>query len=266
MNLYTASSGLGKMEQLAAGTSPVHRLPPMVKLITTLVYIIAVVSFPNDNVSGLMPYIFYPACMMPISDIPAKPFFARMLVALPFALLGGVSNLFIMRDAMFTLGAITVTDGLISFVSIMLKMLLSVSAVLILAATTPFTHICRALSQLKLPGVICLQLLLTYRYIAVLIGETITAITAYRLRSPLRGGIHIRHIGSFLGVLLLRSMERAERIYQAMMCRGFDGSWDWITERRTGAAAIIYCVLLILLCATFRFINPSEIIGELFVV
>ncbi|MDR2610248.1 MAG: cobalt ECF transporter T component CbiQ [Clostridiales Family XIII bacterium] len=265
MNLYTASSGLGKMEQLAVGDSPLHRLPPMVKLITTLVYIVAVISFPINNVSGLTPYIFYPACLMPVSGTPAKPFFARMLVALPFALLGGVSNLFILRDTAFMLGGLAVTDGLISFVSIMLKMLLTVSAVLLLAATTPFTHICRALSQLRLPGVICLQLLLTYRYIAVLIGEMITAVTAYRLRSPLRRGIHIRHIGSFLGVLLLRSMERADRVYQAMLCRGFDGTWDWVRGRRAGAASLAYAAIIIALCVLLRFFDLSEALGNLFV-
>jgi cobalt/nickel transport system permease protein len=147
----------------------------------------------------------------------------------------------------------------------MLKMMLTVSAVLILAATTPFTHICRALSQLRLPGVICLQLLLTYRYIAVLIGEMARAVTAYRLRSPLRSGIHIRHVGSFLGALLLRSLGRAERVYQAMLCRGFDGTWDWIRATRVSASAMLYAIIIIALCALFRFVNLSGMIGSLFV-
>jgi cobalt/nickel transport system permease protein len=263
MNLYTASSGLGKMEQLAVGDSPLHRLPPMVKLITTLVYIVAVISFPIRSVSGLMPYIFFPALMMPISGTPAKPFFTRMLVALPFALLGGRSSIFLLRDAACTLGGLVITDGLVSFASIMLKMLLTVSAVLLLAATTPFTQICRALSRLRLPGVICLQLLLTYRYIAVLIGEMATAVTAYRLRSPLQRGIHIRHTGSFLGALMLRSMERADRVYQAMLCRGFDGSWDWVRGGRAGASAYIYGFGIAGLCALLRFVNLSEALGNL---
>ena len=70
-----------------------------------------------------------------------------------------------------------------------------------------------------------MQMAMTYRYLSVLLEEAGQMALAYRLRSNGERSIRMRDMGSFLGQLLLRSFDRAERVYTAMTCRGFSGRY-----------------------------------------
>ena len=104
----------------------------------------------------------------------------------------------------------------------MLKTLLSVLAVLVLASTTSFAAISQPLVVLRVPKIICLQPVMTYRYLSTLFSEAAAMFTAYTLRPGNPKGIALKDIGSFLGQLILRNFDRADRVYQAMNCCGFD--------------------------------------------
>jgi cobalt/nickel transport system permease protein len=217
--LHRVSERIDSLECLAMGDSPIHRLHSMAKLITTLAYVAAVLSFASQNISGLVPFFFYPALAMSLSGIPYRPLAKRFMAALPFALMGGIGNLIWMKGTAFTLAGVPVSYGTISFVSIMLKTLLSVFAVLILIATTSFMEVVRQMGRLGVPSIVCLQFVITYRYLSVLLGEASSMLTAYSLRSPGQRGIKMKDTGSFLGQFILRSFDRAGRVYQAMKCR-----------------------------------------------
>ena len=262
-NLFQAASGVSRMEQLAMASSPLHRLTPLAKLITSFIYIITVISFPAHNISGMVPFIFYPAVLMAVSGTPYKTLFKRLLIALPFPLLGGLANLFLLPETVFYLGGFAVSQGLLSFISIILKTILCVFSVLILIASTPFTQICACLSALKLPKILCLQLAMTYRYLSVLISEAAAILTAYSLRSPKTNGVKIRDMGCLLGQLLLRSFDRAERIYQAMKCRGFEGIYHLRQNGGWQAADTLYTVLVTLAVIFLRFFNLSLFFGQI---
>jgi cobalt/nickel transport system permease protein len=253
-----------RLEELALGDSVIHRRHPLAKLLTTAVYMLTVVSFPSQRVSGLVPFLLYPAVLMSLSGTPCRPILTRLLAALPFSLMGGIGNLLILRGAAFRLGDITVTLGLVSFVSIMLKTLLTVSAVLILIATTPFTDLSRQLTRMGVPKIFCLQLTMTYRYISVLLGEAAAMFTAYTLRGPKPRGVRMRDMGCFLGQLMLRSFDRAEGVYQAMVCRGFTGIYHGAALRRFNRFDGLYIIVLAGLSAVLRVFNLSLFFGGLF--
>ncbi|MDR1979792.1 MAG: cobalt ECF transporter T component CbiQ [Synergistaceae bacterium] len=214
---------MDKLERLALGDSAIHRLHPMAKLLATIAYVVVVLSFPSRNVSGMVPFLLYPAVLMPLSGTPYRPLAGRLLFALPFSLVGGLSNLVLMRGTAFTVGGFSVSYGMASFASIMLKTLLSVFAVLLLIATTSFAEIVRQLTRMGMPNILCLQLVMTYRYLSVLLAEASSMFTAYVLRAPEQKGVKMKDMGSFLGQLILRSFDRAGRVHQAMRCRGFQG-------------------------------------------
>ena len=261
--LYNAATGIDRLEQLAMNDSPVHRLHPMAKLKTTVLYIVIVVSFAPENISGLMPFLFYPVIMMSLSGTPYRPLMHRLIFALPFPLMGGISNLFLAQGVAFYIGSFVVSRGMVSFVSIMLKTLLCVLAVLILIATTSIVEISYQLTALHVPKILCLQLIMTYRYLSVLISEAMSMSTAYSLRAPNQKGINLKDMGSFIGQLILRSFDRAERVYQAMKCRGFDGvSYG----RKRGSFCLsdgIYTMLMVLSMVFLRFFNLSLFFGRL---
>ncbi|MDR2484559.1 MAG: cobalt ECF transporter T component CbiQ [Treponema sp.] len=263
MNLYQGAAGIDSLERLAMGDSPVHRLHPRAKLLATVAYIGVVISFPSYNVSGLVPFLLYPAAAMPLSGTPYKPLLIRLLAALPFSLMGGFSSLLLIRETAFSLGTFSVTWGMVSFGSIMLKTLLTVLAVLILIATTSFIEIGYQLTAIGLPKIMSLQLVMTYRYISVILGEAASMFTAYILRAPNQKGIKMKDMSSFLGQLILRSFDRAERVYQAMKCRGFQGTYQGKGRRKFRPADYGYALGLLAAALGLRFFNLSVFLGRL---
>ncbi|MDR2159291.1 MAG: cobalt ECF transporter T component CbiQ [Treponema sp.] len=264
MSLYHKTAGIDHLERLAGGDTVIHRLHPLAKILAVFTYVGIIVSFPSRNLSGLTAYLFFPAVLFPLSLTPLRAVLPRLWAALPFALIGGTANLFLLRDTVFYLGPAAVTAGLLSFCSIMLKTLLSVTAVLLLAATTSFADINRQLGRMGMPKILALQFVMTWRYLTVLTGEAAAMSTAYLLRSPGRDRLLMRDMGSFLGQLLIRSFDRAERVYRAMKCRGFDGVYRGRTGRTFRPADAGYTVLVCGLAVAFRFFNLGRLAGTLY--
>lgn len=133
-----------------------------------------------------------------------------------------------------------------------------------LAAFASIEDICRALRQLHVPKVLTSLLLLTFRYISVLLDEAAIMTDAYRLRAPGQKGVHISAWGSFLGQLLLRSMDRATALYESMELRGYHGEFHYAQGRPSSRASwpfAIGCAALIVLA---RLYNLPVLLGGLF--
>jgi cobalt/nickel transport system permease protein len=159
-------------------------------------------------------------------------------VVLPFVLVA-VPLLFTREgEALVTLSlgpiALTVTDtGLRDVLSIMLKSWLSVQAALLLAYTTPFSSLVDALRALRVPAIMVSIISFMYRYLAVLSDEAGRMSRARQARSAVPAGNRsgaglawrARVTGAMVGSLFIRSYERSERVYAAMLARGFDGTF-----------------------------------------
>ncbi len=209
------------LEQLSGKNTLIHRLHPCSKMIVTLVYIVCVTTQGKYELFAMAPFLFYPIIMISLSEIPFSAIIKRTFVALPFTLFAGISNIIFDRSTYVVIGDVIITTGIISFLTLMVKACLCVSAVLILMATTHFTEITQQLAKIHVPYFIISLLEMIYRYICVLAEEAATMLVAYRLRNPRFQWPQLKHIGPFIGSLFLRSLERSERIYQAMKCRGY---------------------------------------------
>jgi len=214
---------LGSLDALAYRRSSIHALDPRIKLVTTALFVLAVVSFDKYTLSALLPFALFPLALFVRADLPAAQILKKLWLALPFVLFIGIFNPWFDQRPLLQLGPLTITGGWVSFASIMLRSVLTVTAALTLIATTSFTGICMAMEKLGCPRVFALQLLFLYRYLFVLIEEATRLIRARALRSFHGRGRELKVFGSLLGQLLLRSLERAQRIHLAMQCRGFDG-------------------------------------------
>lgn len=210
-----------QFETLALGKTVIHKLHPLTKLCTALAFIIAVVSFGRYDFAALAPFLFYPVIITALAEIPYRALIPKLLIALPFCLFGGLSNMLFDRSTAWLLGGVPVSYGTVSLLTILLKMYLSVSAALLLTATTPLTELSAQLRRLHVPYIFVMILEMTYRYIGVLLAETNSMTTAYQLRSGSKKALEMRHMSSFVGQLLLRGFDRAERVYAAMQCRGY---------------------------------------------
>lgn len=262
-NLHQSINKITTLEELTYKNTIIHRLQPLAKLIITVLYLIAVISYGPFEVSRLIPYLFYPIMVTVLGEIPLKPLLGRLIIALPFALFAGLSNLVLLRESAINLGYLSITWGMLSLCSLLIKTVLTVMAVLILIATTSMNDLLYAMVSLRIPSIMVLQLSMTFRYLSVLMEEIQVMYHAYILRAPKEKGIKLSDMGTFLGQLIIRSFERAERIYHAMKCRGFTGNTAYVKKNGLSLASWVYLLLVGMIIFILRIVNFSEVMGNL---
>jgi cobalt/nickel transport system permease protein len=262
MKIDSAAFDLGAMDGLANRDTPIHRLDPRAKVLTSIVFIVCVVSFGRYEVSGLMPFFVYPLAMMALGNLPLRMIARKVLMVSPFALLIGIFNPLIDQEVLLRIGPVNISGGWISFASIILRFLLTVGAALILIATTGFNSVCMALERMGVPRVFVMQLLFLYRYLFVLADEGSRMMRARSLRSFQGRGTGMRVFGSMAGSLLLRTLDRAQRIHLSMLCRGFDGTVRLLKSMRIGRKEIAFVLGWSALFLGMRMIQLPRIVGQ----
>lgn len=213
------------LDDLAKKKTAIHNIHPFAKLLTTFIYLVMVASFGRFEISGLLPYVFYPVVIFALAELPAVPILKRVLMVEPFIIGIGIMNPLFDNNTVM-IGGIAISRGWITFLSIFIKSGLTVVVCILLVATTGMDKLAAALRMLRVPKIFVLQLLMTYRYISVLMEEVYRMQRAYSLRAPGHKGVHARVWGSFAGQLILRTFERAQRVYRAMVLRGFTGEYN----------------------------------------
>jgi len=132
----------------------------------------------------------------------------------------------------FMMWDFTITDaGLLRFVSIIIRSWLSVQIAILLVAVTRFPDLIHALEHLRVPAILTTIIAFLYRYLFVLVDEVYRLLRARESRSAAApgkrsgGGVlwRARIAGNMAGQLFLRSYERSDRIYNAMVARGYAG-------------------------------------------
>ena len=231
------------MDESAARDTWLNRLHPLVKLLVTLLYIIITVSFSRYNLSGVLLMAVYPVVLFMIGDLSFVYSIRSLRIVLPFVCLVGIINPFLDRQPAFTIVGFIITAGMISMATLMLKGFLCILSSYLLIASTSLESICYALRMLHIPTILVTQLLLTYRYISLLLTEAEKIMEAYSLRAPGQRGIHIKAWGSLVGGLLLRSMDRASALYESMVMRGYTGEFYYGQKKRLRTKDIIYLLL-----------------------
>jgi cobalt/nickel transport system permease protein len=239
------------LDSLSTRESPIQRLDPRAKVIATAVYIICVASFDKYQITGLIPFFLYPVVLIAMGDLPLGYLLKKILVAAPFAFFIGMFNPLIDRAVVMNIGSVGISGGWVSFLSIMLRFVLTVGAVLALIASTGFASICMSLERMGAPNVFAVQLLFLYRYIFVLVDEASRMVRARSLRIFEGRGMGFTVFASMIGQLLLRALDRAQRIHRAMCCRGFDGEIRMIRPlafgRKDGVFVLGWSALSILM-------------------
>ncbi len=253
------------MDELAAMDSPIHRLAPLAKLLVTVAYIFVTVSFSKYDMTGLLIMILYPVAGYQFSLIPVYTCFYKLRIVLPLVCAVGIFNPFFDRGIVMTLGTISVSGGVISMLTLLMKGVFCLMASFLLVATTSIEEICHALRQFHVPRILTSLLLLTWRYVSLLLEQVSIMTQSYHLRAPGQKGIHVSAWGSFLGQLILRSMDRAAALYESMELRGFHGDFYYAGQKKMTAASWMYMVVWIGLFILMRAYNLPQILGSLFV-
>lgn len=261
-NIQSSLLDLGVMDQLARLDSPVHRLDPRAKIIVALALIIVAVSFESHQIAALLPLVIFPIALGAIGRIPAAVILRKLLLALPFVLFVGLFNPLFDRAPLVRLGAVEISGGWISFLSILLRSALTLGTALVLIAVTGIPALGAGLERLGVPRAFVTQLMFLYRYLFVLGEEALRMDRARAQRSFDGRGSGVRATASLLGSLLLRTLDRAERIYTAMKARAFNGE---VRLRRTlhiTMADAMFCLGWCAFLIAARLWNLPRLLGD----
>ena len=218
--------------------SPIHRLDPRVKVGATLLFILSNVLLPDGAWLAFLASWLLMLGLSAYAGLGAGYAARRSFVALPFAL-AAVTEIFALPGRPVWSGAIgpwalTATDaGLVRFASIVVRSWLSVQAAILMVAATRFPDMMHALRHLRVPGLLVSITSFMYRYLEVLIDEAGRLLRARESRSAgvpgqRSGGSALwraRVAGNMAGQLFLRSYERSDRVYSAMVARGYAGTF-----------------------------------------
>ena len=203
-----------------------HRWPPLSKLAAALAMIVAATCVPISH----GPLLGVVACVI---------FFAHSLARIPMA--------YVARRLLFfwpplCLMALSLPlsqagrAGWLMSISIVCRGTLSFAAALWLVNVMPFDQLLATLLRLRVPDVLLAILALMYRFLFVLWDELDRMRTARKARSFRKLGLweQWRLAAQILGRLLIRALDRAERVHGAMLARGWDGRMRWIEQRQEG--------------------------------
>jgi len=263
MDIATQYLNIGYLDNLSFQRSFVHRIDARVKLIVSAIFVLCVVSFPKYSLSGLIPFFVYPAFLIVNGDIPAGYILKKVAIISPFAILIGIFNPFIDREVVLSVAGISISGGWISFMSIILKFILTVSTALLLIATTSFAGICEAMRRLRLPEAFVVQLYFLYRYLFVLLEETYRIVRAREARSFGKRGYGFRPFINLLSGLLMRTLQRADRIYGAMQARGYSGKMAVTARFSIRSIDIFFGISFAIIFIFFRLFNVALFIENI---
>lgn len=236
---------LGGGRPTASGS--IHRIDPRVRIAAAVVFACVVVAL--GKLAALVAALVVAAALAGLARLPARPTLTRLaavegflvvvLLFLPFTVPG---------DPVFSFGPLAASGaGLHRAAEIVLTANAVVLAMLALVGTIEPVVLGHALARLRVPDKLVHLLLFTVRYIAVVHGEYGRLRLAMKARAfRARGRLHTwRSIGWLFGMLLVRSFERAERIRDAMKCRGFAGRYHLIDASAVGVGDGCFALALI---------------------
>lgn len=224
-------------------TSAMSRRDVRGKLIVTVAFLVAVLSFPLDNLGGIIIFAIYPIVGCTMADISYGRVLKLSLYTLPFIAFIGIFNPIFDQRPMLHIGSVTVSEGWIQFLSIIVRGLLSVQATLLLILSSGFITVCRGMKGLGMPDIFATQLFLLYRYIFVLLQEARSMQMARTARGYGRTSYGMRFWSVFVGQLLLRTADHAERLHRAMLSRGFSGMFPLSHPLRWHTADTIFVII-----------------------
>lgn len=219
-------------ESFSEGNTFIHQLDPRVRLLSAFLFSI-VISVSNQVIpvgSALIITLLFLA----ISKLPLKMVLLRLLFANLFIFLFWFFIPFTMKgEILFHVGPLTLSkEGLYYCVLITLKSNAILITLITLTATMPVFTLGRAMSSLGVPSKIVNLFIFTYRYIHAILLEYKRLKEAMEIRGFLpKTNIHTYRSYSYLiGMLIVKSHDRAERVHSAMICRGFKGRFFDLTE------------------------------------
>jgi cobalt/nickel transport system permease protein len=230
----------------------IHRLDPRVVLATWLIFIGFVFSVPKFDLTAVMGFAAFPIFLIVAGGLPGRTMLRRILLISPFILFMAAANPFLDKRPLANLAGLPITAGMASAAVIATKSIVSILSALTLVYCIPFGRLCSVLHSLKVPQPFVMQLLLVYRYCFLLADEARSLDKARQMRSFKGHGRSLGVTSKLIGAFMVRSIERSDRVYRAMVARGFNGTFFHYQLRPMQDADLAFFIFSLLLFLAVR--------------
>ncbi len=205
--------------------SLIHRMASEVKILAVVLFVMAVAITPREALWAFAVFGIGVVALVMVARVPIPFVFVRLAAIVPFVLFAVVLPFIGTGETTEFAGLSLSVDGLWAMWNILAKASLGATASIVLAATTEVPDILKGLSRLRVPAVLTSIASFMIRYLEVVAGELGRMRTAMTARGydPRWIG-QAKPIAASAGALFIRSYERGERVYDAMLARGYTGT------------------------------------------
>jgi cobalt/nickel transport system permease protein len=234
--------------------SPVHRLDPRAKILGLAGVTVVAVSTPLRAWPAFVACFAVLAAVAVVGRVGPRVLWSRARVVLPLVLFVGVFVPFVRGGAQVSVGPVSVSEaGLATLASVSLKASIGTLSAVLLGATTGFPDVLHGLERLRAPRLLVLIAGFMYRYLFVIVDETrrmrtALAARAYRPRHLLDAAA----LGRVVISMFLRTYDRGERVYVAMLARGYGGTMPRLDALALQRADLVFLAGLLTMLGAVR--------------
>lgn len=215
------------------GDSRLHRFPPQCKIAGLFLFVLAVASTPREAFWAYGLYAVALVGLVRLAGLGPATVARRLLIELPFVAFAVFLPIIGRGERIDVIGLSLSVDGLWGAWNILIKGTLGVAASIVMAATTPVPEILHGLDRLRLPRVFTAITGFMVRYLDVTASEMARMSVARQSRGyDPRWIWQARALAASAGTLFIRSYERGERVYLAMLSRGYEGSLPMLVDQQ----------------------------------
>ena len=231
-DISKAISNIRKIDELGDRDTMFHRIDSSIKIIVTIIYVIKVLSIKQFIISDITCILLYPLILFMFGKVPVKFIFKKVLFVLPIIL--GVSVINLIIDFSYS--------EIYFSILLLFKCTFALAGALLLIVTTGINSLAFGLKKLKIPDILIMQILMLHRYIILMMEECYRVKSAYELRMPGKKYMTIKDYGQIIGQMLLKTIDRSEKVYEAMKLRGFQGDLFINSNKRAGCIDFLYLI------------------------
>lgn len=231
-DISKAISNIRKIDELGDKYTMIHKIDSSIKIIVTIIYVIKVLSIKQFIISDITSIVLYPLILFKFGKVPVKFILKKVLFILPLILGLSVINLII--DFSYS--------EIYFSVLLIFKCIFTLVGALLLMVTTGINNLAFGLKKLKIPNILIMQILMLHRYIILMMEECYRVKSAYELRTLGEKSMTMKDYGRIIGQMLLKTIDRSEKVYEAMKLRGFDGDLYINSNKKVGCIDFLYLI------------------------
>lgn len=253
-----------QIDAYATLNSPLHKLDPRMKLVSGLILIFSIVLLYDIRAAFLG--LLSAFAIVFISKIPLLSILRRLRAVSIFIAVTVIVLMFSAKGtAVAAFGVFEISrEGLVYGGLVGLRAFSAIILIFPIIGTMRFDVFIKALESLHVPNKLVQIIAFAYRYIFVFIQESNRVFISIESRGfgkKRKSILTSRIIGDVVGMLVVRSYERADRVYKSMLTRGYTGKMKTLITFNIKSMDCLKAACIVGMAAILQVFSITKFIG-----